>query len=83
MSLDFPLHRKRSSKKNSIQTRNDYGDIVRFSATAYSENALRIEHGLPLRIAYEPKSKNNIASVKWDVAMGIFTDFEFPKYPIS
>ena len=62
-------------------TRSDYGEMVGFSSTVFSENALRVEHGLPLRIAYGRRAGDLIARVNWNEAMGIFPEFRFPVYP--
>lgn len=45
----------------------------------FTENALRLEHGLPLRIEY--RTPYIIGTIKWDDALDMFTDFNLPKYP--
>jgi len=65
-------------------TRDDYEKKVSgLAANQYTENALRIEHGLPLRIVYPILVKTLIGTMKWEEAIKIFPDYTLPQYPAT
>jgi hypothetical protein len=54
------------------------GMIVKPDANRITENALRAEHALPLRIEY--KSPDEVATIPWNDFIEMFPDFVFPVY---
>ena len=63
--------------------RSDYKEKMRFDVYRYTENALRTEQGLPLRISYilSASSPHRLGMMAWDEMLEIFPDYSFPKYP--